>query len=223
MRVAALISGGKDSALALNRVLHAGHEAKFLVTMLPRREDSWMFHYPNAHLTSLFAEAATIPLITGQTEGVKDEELTDLQRTLSSLDVEGIVSGAIASQYQRQRILKICEELGLTSITPLWGDDPLKLLEELVYHEFKAIITGVYAHGFDKAWLGREINADTINALLDLHQKHQISIIGEGGEYETLVLDAPFFKKRIELIETEKSWKNQSGTLQVKKAHLVDK
>jgi ABC transporter with metal-binding/Fe-S-binding domain ATP-binding protein len=223
MRVAALISGGKDSALALNRALHAGHEAKFLVTMLPKREDSWMFHFPNTHLTTLFAEAAAIPLITGQTEGVKEKELADLRRILAPLEVEGIVSGAIASQYQKQRIDKICGELGFASITPLWGDDPLNLLRELVDQKFRAIITGVYAYGFDDNWLGRELNVDTINSLLDLHRRHHISIIGEGGEYETLVLDAPFFQKRIELTETEKTWKDQSGNLRVKRAHLTGK
>ncbi len=191
--------------------------------MLPKREDSWMFHFPNTHLTALFAEAAAIPLITGQTEGVKEKELADLRRILAPLEVDGVVSGAIASQYQKQRIDKICGELGFASITPLWGDDPLSLLRELVDQKFRAVITGVYAYGFDDKWLGRELNVDTINSLLDLHRKHHISIIGEGGEYETLVLDAPFFQKRIELTETEKTWKDQSGNLRVKRAHLTGK
>ncbi len=223
MRVAALISGGKDSALALHRVLREGHEVRFLVTMIPLREDSWMFHYPNIHLTALFAEAASIPLVEKQTAGVKEEELEDLKSTLATLDVEGVVSGAVASQYQKLRIQKICTELGLTSITPLWKEDPNKLLKELVQSDFKAIITGVYAYGFDRTWLGKEIGASTINALLDIHRKHQISLIGEGGEYETLVLDAPFFNKRIELLETEEKWENQRGTLLVKKARLTQK
>jgi len=223
MRVAALVSGGKDSALALHRTLQEGHEAKFLVTMIPQREDSWMFHYPNIHLVDLFAEATDIPLVTGCTIGVKEEEVEDLKRVLTGLDVEGVVSGAVASQYQRQRILKVCNELGLQSIAPLWGEDPLKLLKELVNQKFKAIITGVYAYGFDKNWLGRQINTDTISDLLELNSKYHISLIGEGGEYETLILDAPFFKKKIDIIETEIKWKNQTGWLQVKKAQLIAK
>jgi diphthine-ammonia ligase len=223
MRVAALFSGGKDSALALHRALLGGYEVRFLVTMIPLREDSWMFHYPNIHLTALLAEAAAIPLVEKQTTGVKEEELEDLKSALATLDVEGVVSGAVASQYQKRRIQKICTELGLTSITPLWEEDPNKLLKELVQSNFKAIITGVYAYGFDQTWLGKEINPSTISALLDMHRKHRISLIGEGGEYETLVLDAPFFSKRIELLETEKKWENQRGTLIVKKARLVQK
>lgn len=223
MRVAALISGGKDSALALHRALREGHEVRFLVTMIPLREDSWMFHYPNIHLTTLFAEAAAIPLVEKQTAAVKEEELEDLKSTLATLDVEGVVSGAVASRYQKLRIQKICTELDLTSITPLWKEDPNRLLKELVQCNFKAIITGVYAYGFNQTWLGKEINPRTINALLDVHRKHQVSLIGEGGEYETLVLDAPFFNKRIELLKTEKKWENQRGTLIVKKARLTQK
>ncbi len=223
MRVAALISGGKDSALALYRALKESYDVKFLVAMIPQREDSWMFHYPNIHLTDLFAEAAAIPIVKEETAGVKEEELEDLKRVLATLDVEGVVSGAIASQYQKQRIQKICTELGVKSITPLWNEDQLKLLNELVELKFEAIITGVYAHGFSEDWLGRRIDAETISELLDLHCKHRISIIGEGGEYETLVLDAPFFNKKIDLVETERIWKNQNGWLSVKNARLIDK
>ncbi len=223
MRVAALISGGKDSALALHRALQEGHEVRFLVTMIPQKDDSWMFHYPNIHLTDLFAKAADISLVKGNTTGAKEAELADLRRTLATLEIEGVVSGAVASQYQKKRIQKICEELKLDSITPLWKENPLKLLRELIDQKFKAIITGVYAHGFNEEWLGRQIDADTTATLVDLNRTHHISIVGEGGEYETLVLDAPFFQRKIDLIETEKIWEGQSGWLLVKRAHLIEK
>jgi predicted ATP pyrophosphatase (TIGR00289 family) len=221
MNVAALISGGKDSALALHRTLREGHEVKFLVAIIPQRKDSWMFHYPNIHLTELFAEAAGITLVKGHTVGVKEEEVEDLKRVLATLNIEGVVSGAVASQYQKQRIQKVCRELGFQSITPLWKEDQLKLLRELVNQKFKAIITGVYAYGFDKSWLGKQIDSSTIDALLKLKRKYHISLIGEGGEYETLVLDAPFFKKKIDIIETKTKWENQTGWLQVRKAQTL--
>ncbi len=223
MRVAALVSGGKDSALALYRVLQENYKVEFLVTMIPLREDSWMFHHPNISLTDLFAEAANTPLVKGKTVGVKEEELDDLKQVLAELGIEGVVSGTIASQYQKQRIQRICEQLGLASITPLWEEDPLKLLEELVDSKFECIITGVYAHGFDESWLGRQINKETIKALLNLHRKYRISLVGEGGEYETFVLDAPFFDKKIQIVEAEKIWKIQSGNLLIKKARLIGK
>lgn len=223
MRVAVLVTGGKDSALALHRTLKQGHEVKHLVTMLPQREDSWMFHFPNIRLTDLFAEAAELPLIKAETTGVKEKELEDLKRLLETLDVDGVVSGAISSQYQKKRIDKICQELNLKSIAPLWQESPIKLLKELIKLNFETVIIGVYALGFDKSWLGRKFNSTTLSDLIKLNEKYKVSLVGDGGEYETLVLDAPFFKKKIQLLQTEKVWEDHSGYLLVKKAVLLDK
>jgi diphthine-ammonia ligase len=223
LRVAALISGGKDSALALWRAIKQGFEIRYLVTMIPRQEDSWMFHYPNIHLVDLFAEATEIPLVKGETSGVKEVELEDLKRLLGKLDVEGVVSGAVSSDYQKTRIEKICEELHLVSVAPLWHEDPLKLLQEIIGQGFETIFVGVYAYGFDAEWLGRKIDQTTIDELVQLSRKYQISMVGEGGEYETLVLDAPFFKKKIKLLKVERVWEGQSGYLFAKEATLIDK
>lgn len=223
MRVAALVTGGKDSALALHRALEVGYEVKHLVTMLPMREDSWMFHFPNIHLTDLFSEAVGIPLVKAETEGVKEQEVEDLKSVLSSLDVEGVVHGATASQYQKSRIDRVCRELNVKSIAPLWREDPAKLLKEMIGLHFHVVVVGVYAYGFSQDWLGKRINSETVRELLDLNRKYGVSPVGEGGEYETLVLDAPFFRKRIRLLQTERVWEDHSGYLLVKKAELEGK
>jgi predicted ATP pyrophosphatase (TIGR00289 family) len=223
MRVVVLVTGGKDSALALYRVIKLGYDVKYLVTIIPQNPESWMFHFPNIHLADLFAEATGFPLLKAETGGVKEKEVEDLKCLLKALDVEVVVSGAISSQYQKKRIDKVCSELGLKSIAPLWNEDPQKLLNELIQLQIKAIIVGVYANGFTLDWLGRKIDQVTINDLVELNKKYQVSLVGEGGEYETLVLDAPFFKKSMRLIETENVWEGQSGYLIVKKAVLVDK
>jgi diphthine-ammonia ligase len=223
LRVAALFSGGKDSTLALNRVLNVDYEVKYLVTMIPEREDSWMFHYPNIHMTNLFAEAIGIPLVKAKTSGAKDTELEDLKQLLSQLNIDAVVSGGIASQYQKKSIDKICEELGLKHIAPLWHEEPLKLLEEIIKSKIDVMIIGVYAYGLDQTWLGRKIDRAAIRDLVELNKKYQVSMVGEGGEYETLVLDASFFKKKIQLIETEKVWEGQSGYLFIKKTALANK
>ena len=223
MRVSVLVSGGKDSALALYRVLKEGYQVEYLVTMLPQSENSWMFHFPNIHLTDLFAESAGIPLVKAETAGVKETELKDLQNLLATLDIEGVVSGAILSQYQKKRIDKICRELNLKSIAPLWHEDPIHLLKEIIHLNFHVIFVGVYAYGFDQNWLGRKIDSKTLDDLNELNKKYQISPVGEGGEYETLVLDAPFFRKKIQLLRVEKVWEDDSGYLLVKEAKLVEK
>ena len=223
MRVAVLVTGGKDSALALYRALRQDFEVKHLVTMIPQREDSWMFHSINIHLTDLFAEAVGIPLVKSETAGIKEMELKDLKELLATLDIEGVVSGAILSNYQKKRIDRICRELGLESIAPLWHENPMNLLKEMLNLNFEAIIVGVYAYGFDESWLGKRIDSTTISDLARLNKEYQVSLVGEGGEYETLVLDASFFTKRIRLLEVEKVWEDYRGHLLVKKAELADK
>jgi predicted ATP pyrophosphatase (TIGR00289 family) len=223
MRVAVLATGGKDSALALYKAMNAGYEIKYLVSMIPLSEDSWMFHYPNINLVDLFAEAVEFPFVKAETSGVKEKEVEDLKRLIENLDIDGVVSGAIASTYQKTRIEEICKELKLECIAPLWHVDPLALLKEILDLKFETIITGVYAYGFNKKWLGRKIDHATIEDLKELNRQYGVSLVGEGGEYETLVLDAQFFKKRIKIVEAEIVWKSESGYFLVKKAKLENK
>jgi len=221
MRLAALVTGGKDSALALHRVLKEGHEVAYLVTMIPQREDSWMYHFPNIRLTDFFAEASGIPLVKAETSGVKEEEVEDLKRLLTELDVDGIVSGAVYSEYQKSRIDRVCREIGKKSVTPLWHENPSRLMRELIDLGFEVIIVGVYAYGFDQNWLGRRIDRSSLDELVELKKRYQISIIGEGGEYETFVLYAPYFKRGIHIVDTEVIWQNGSGYLSIKGAELA--
>jgi len=223
MRVAVLATGGKDSALAFYRVLKMGYEVKCLACMIPMREDSWMFHYPNIRLMDLFAEAVGIPLVKAKTLAVKEREVEDLKQLIVGLDVDGIVSGAIASTYQKSRIEKMCEQLRLKCLAPLWHENPLNILKEIVDLKFDVIVTGVYAYGFSEEWLGRKIDDATIKALTELNRRYGVSLVGEGGEYETLVLDAPFLKRRIRIVEAEKVWKGQGGYFLVTKAELENK
>lgn len=223
MRVAVLVSGGKDSALALHHTLEKKHEVVCLASVIPLKEDSWMFHYPNIRLVDLFSEAVGIPLVKAESPGVKEEEVEDLRRLIERLNVEGVVTGAIASTYQKTRIDMICEQLGLKSIAPLWHRDPLSILKEVMDLNFNAIIAGVYAYGFTKEWLGKKIDAEAIAALEELNRKYGISLVGEGGEYETLVLDGPIFAKRIKIVDAETVWQGQSGCFLVKKAVLENK
>jgi predicted ATP pyrophosphatase (TIGR00289 family) len=191
--------------------------------MIPQREDSWMFHYPNIELIGLVAEAVGIPLAKAESSGMKEEELKDLKRLLETLDVEGIVSGAIASAYQKTRVDQICTQLGLKSIAPLWQREPLDLLKEILKLRFEVIITGVYAYGFGEDWLGKRIDEAAVADLISLNKKYGVSLVGEGGEYETLVLDAPIYKKRIEIAKAQKMWKDESGHLKIAQAKLKNK
>ena len=120
MNVAGLFSGGKDSVYALYIAEQYGWDVSHLITLVPTNPESWMFHAVNIHLTEQLAHALNKPLITKKTPGEKETELGDLKEILQHLDIDGVISGAIASEYQRTRIERVCSELGLKSFTPLW-------------------------------------------------------------------------------------------------------
>lgn len=227
MRVAVLFSGGKDSTFATFVSLNQGWDVKYLVTMLPAREDSWMFHHPCVELTKLQAEAMGIKHITRTTSGEKEKELEDLIAALKGIsgDVDAVVSGAVASRYQKDRVDAVCKELGLRSIAPLWGKDQLKLLQDEVDAGFEIIITAVAAEGFDESWLGRKIDYDAIKDLEQLNKKFGVNPVGEGGEYESIVLSGPFFKQRIQISGIKKIWdeKTGSGYIICENAKLIPK
>jgi diphthine-ammonia ligase len=102
----------------------------------------------------------------------------------------------------------------------LWHKDQELLLRDQLHAGFRSIIVGVFAEGFDATWLGRPIDEQTIDALVQLHEKSGINIAGEGGEYETLVLDGPLFSKRLVIDDFVTEWNRDHGTFQVKYAHL---
>lgn len=222
MKLAALISGGKDSMFSIQRALEAGHEVTHLVTIIPDNMDSYMFHSANIHLTGVVSRACGIPLVKETSSGEKEKELSDLKRALSHVEVDGVIAGAIESGYQASRVRNICDELGLKLYAPLWHNEPESLVREMaVCMDIRMV--KVAALGLDESWIGRRFDDRLIDDLLALHKKYRIHIAGEGGEYETLVLDAPFFKKRIELVEVERVWLGDHGMLRVVKAKLGEK
>jgi ABC transporter with metal-binding/Fe-S-binding domain ATP-binding protein len=222
MKLAALISGGKDSVFAIHKALEEGHEVTHLINIIPARDDSYMYHSINLHMVELISAASEIPLIQQQSSGIKELELDDLTLALKKVDVDGISVGAIESQYQASRVQKICDSLELKMYAPLWHRDPEELLNEMA-KVLDIRIVKVAADGLDQSWLGRPINVNSIENLKALNRRYMVHMAGEGGEYETVVLDAPFFKKRIEIVKSEIEWEGDTGSLKILDARLVDK
>jgi len=226
MRVAVLFSGGKDSTLALFKAMEK-EEVVSLISIVSKNEASYMFHTPNINITRLQAEAIGLPLIQEVTEGKQEAELEDLKRAIitakKKYSVDGVVTGAIESVYQAERIQKICHDLDLWCFNPLWKKDQQELLKEIVKDGFRAIISGIFAYPLDKSWLGKEIDEELIKKLVNLSERYHISPSGEGGEIETTVLDAPFFKKKIEVVESETRAEGNTGVFMIKKGRLIEK
>jgi len=226
MKLGVLFSGGKDSSLALFKAQES-HDVVCLISVFSKNKESYMFHVPNIELTKLQANAIGLPLIQKTTKGEKEKELDDLKEAIllakEGYHIEGIVTGAIESVYQSTRIQRICEDLDLSCLNPLWKKDQIGLLEELVQKGFKVIISGVFAYPLDESYLGKLIDSKMVERLKLVSEKYRLSPAGEGGEFETTVLDAPFFKRRIEIMDYEISYKDNCGVFDIRKARLTGK
>jgi ABC transporter with metal-binding/Fe-S-binding domain ATP-binding protein len=198
-----------------------------LISVCSKNEESYMFHTPNVHLVPLQAKAAGLPLVTVETEGREEEELADLSRAISLAvkchGIEGVVTGALLSVYQATRVQRICNDLDLWCFNPLWYTDPKAYMELLIKTGFRAMITGVFSAPFTADWLGRMIDADALKDLQQYVKKDRITLTGEGGEYETLVVDAPCFTQRIVIEESAQEYSNYRGFLRVWRASLEEK
>lgn len=220
MNVGALFSGGKDSVYALYIAKQWGWEISHLISVLPKNPESYMFHTINLHLIPLLSKALNIPLITKETPGKKESELSDLEQLLKPLAIDGVISGAIASEYQRTRIEHVCDSLNIKSFTPLWHKDQKNLLLDQINAGFSIMITGVFAEGLNKSWLGKLLTKDNVDDLFSLSEKYKINPAGEGGEFETLVVDGPLFEKQIMIDSYQITWNRDHGYYRVEKAHL---
>ncbi|HVC57902.1 MAG TPA: diphthine--ammonia ligase [Candidatus Acidoferrales bacterium] len=216
---ACLFSGGKDSTLAIQKMKDKGMPVELLLTLVSKNDYSFMFHKPNVLSTDLQAEAMGIRHVKVETDGGKETELRDLERMLIDNGVTELVTGAIASEYQKSRVDRICNAIGTKHISPLWGITPMEELNELAAN-YEVIITQVAADGFDESYLGGRIDDAMIDRLLDLHKRKRIHLLFEGGEAETFVLDAPLFKKRIVVDKAHKEWSGGSGRYLIDEAHL---
>ncbi len=226
MKLAILFSGGKDSTLALHKAAEK-ETVSCLISIVSKNKASFMFHTPNIDITGLQAEALELPLIQRLTEGRPEEELNDLKKAVGeaaeNFGVEGVITGAIESVYQAERIQRICHEKGLWCFNPLWKRNQQDLLEEILERNFEVVISGVFAYPLNGSWLGKTLDKELVERLLRLAQEYGISPSGEGGEIETTVLDAPLFRKRIDILEAGVEMEKTSGTYVIRKAGLAEK
>lgn len=217
---AVLFSGGKDSCYSAYLAKKKGYEITCLISVFSKNPNSYMFHTPSIKRTKQQAKIMNIPLIIQKTKGEKEKELKDLEKAIkrakTKYKIDTIVTGALASNYQKSRIEKICKKLNLECFNPLWNKDEFEYLNELIKNKFKVIITGVFAYPLDKSWLGKEINQKFIQELKQLNASHKIHPAGEGGEFETFVLDCPLFKKPLKIKNSKISGEKNSWRMKIK-------
>ena len=225
MKVAVLFSGGKDSVFATFWALMHGFDP-ILVTIRPPQY-SMMFHHPNIEWTK--KQAQVLNLAQFFVETTEENWREKLLEVFKKLKIDGIATGAVGSEYQKRRIDSIGEELGVPTYAPLWHKDisinlnnpkvdPLQsdLLSEMLKY-FEIFVTAVSAEGLGKEFLG-----ETFNKLISANKKG-IHPFLEGGEGETFVTDAPFFKNKINIKKWKKEFDGVRGVAEIIEANLINK
>lgn len=208
-----LLSGGKDSFLAAETARDQGHEIGIALTVIPE-EFSMMYHYPNASKAELVAGLRGTPWMS-----VPEDRLVSALTDLRQRGYDELISGAIASEYQKTRLEGICTELGMHSFTPLWHKDQSGIIRELLLRGIGAMIVSVSAEGFTEKDLGRSIDEDFLSDLETRNSRYGINIAGEGGEYESFVYSA--YGCSIEISKSHRVWEGSHGYLIIDDARLV--
>lgn len=224
MTVTALVSGGKDSIYAAYLSECQGWPIDELVTVRPNDPESMFFHTPNLDLVALQAEAwgrphRTVP-VTGEGEA---SELWALRTALEGARGP-VVTGAIASSYQWSRLVRVADALGRRLYAPLWRKAPGRVVREELSAGLDVRIVHLSAENLPPEWLGGRLD---VPRLLEMERRSArgpaLNVAGEGGEYETLVVDAPFFSSRVEIDRSDATVTGSTARLCVLSAHLKRK
>ncbi|MDD5178481.1 MAG: diphthine--ammonia ligase [Candidatus Nanoarchaeia archaeon] len=228
LKLGALVSSGKDSIYAMYSMLKQNYDISCMITIKSKNPDSFMFHTPGIEMTKLQSISIGIPLIEQTTLGKKEEELKDLKKALikakEDYNIEGIITGALFSNYQRERIEKVADSLNLKIFSPLWHMDQETEMREIINQGFEFIITKVMAEGLNKRWLNKIIKPEDIDKLSLLNKKNGLNIAFEGGEAETLMINGPIFSKKISIEKYHiKEESENVAELVIKEAKLISK
>ncbi|KAI7828622.1 hypothetical protein BC939DRAFT_443424 [Gamsiella multidivaricata] len=249
MKILGLISGGKDSFYNLMQCVANGHQIIALGNLHPAAQDkkdeldSYMYQTVGHDVIHLYKDCLDVPLYRQEIKGKpieqssdyvitamdETEDLFELLKRVKDVhpDLQAVSVGAILSNYQRIRVESVCARLGLVALAYLWQRNQEELLQEMAQAGINAILIKVAAIGLKRQHLGRSIG-DMYPHLCRMNKEYDLHICGEGGEYETITLDCPLFKRRIivdefEIVIHSDDHFAQVAYLRFKKLHLEDK
>ena len=208
------LSGGKDSTYALHEALKEGLNVNHLLFI----NTGSKAHLVNKWMLKLVSEALEIPAVT------VNKELPEIRKALRKLKADMLVSGVMTTPEHMDWYQEVCSPIQVKHYAPLWGKNPLTALDEMKQLGFHMLVIEVdTSMGSSKNWLGKEIDDNMLSELKQLESKHKINPIGEWGEYHTIVLDCPIYKKKMNILKSEITWENSKGYVAIKKANLQPK
>ena len=193
-------SGGKDSCFALYEAIRKGYQISHLVNFISKEFHRVSFHGIEARLIQLQSHALRVPVLQKETtwDGY-EQEFKEAVRSLVSGGVEGMVFGDIHLQEHKDWTERVCHDLGIKAIEPLWGKKLEDILDDFIDEGFEAVIVSAQSDLVDKEWVGRRLD----RVFIEYVRSKGIDICGENGEYHTVVTNGPIFQGRIRLIESK--------------------
>jgi len=223
MNVVVSWSGGKDSCFACHKAIQEGYQVTDLLVMMSDHSES-NFHMIRSDILDAQSQAIGIPILKWTTTcDTFEQDFKNALLKMKAKGVEGIVTGDVfdVALHEAGWLDRICKEVGLTPVRPLWHRGTQKILTEFINEGFKAILVRVKNDVLGIEWLGREINKKFFD---DLIKVGTVDPCGENGEFHTLVIDGPLFKKkRIVILESERTRLNSHGRLVIKRFEVKPK
>jgi uncharacterized protein (TIGR00290 family) len=203
-KYAASWSGGKDGCFACWQAISQGYHISYLLNILEANSTRSMSHGLNRQLIALQASALELPILQQEaTWETYEAKFKAALEHLKTRGISGLVTGDIYLQGHRDWIERVCAEVGLEAVLPLWEKDTTQLLQDFIQAGFKAVVVSVKAEFFDKTWLGRQVDDSLAADLKELAAKSNVDPCGEAGEFHTFVYDGPLFKRPMNIGKTD--------------------
>jgi diphthine-ammonia ligase len=217
-------SGGKDCCLALYRAESAGLDVRYLANTVTEDGKRSRSHGIAAEVIQMQSQAIGIPLVQRRaTRENYEAEFINMLRAFKQEGIDGGVFGDIDFNEHREWIDRVCQKADITPHLPLWLESQDKLVREFIDSGFEAIVVAAKADLFGEEVLGQKIDRNFLQQLEEMSQTIPITPCGESGEYHTLVIDGPIFKKRLEILETSKVLREGRRFLEILSTDLKDK
>jgi len=211
-------SGGKDGCFACYLALGEGYRISYLVNLISQEFKRVSFHGTEARLIQLQSQSIGIPLLQKETtRNGYEQEFKEAVQSLLPNGIEGMVFGDIYTQEHKDWVERVCGELGIEAVEPLWNKNTEKVLTDFIDAGFEAIIVSAKAELIDGDWIGRRVDRKFLAYL----KAKNIDSCGENGEYHTLVVNGPLFSRRIEIVESRTINRDNHWLLDTVKYRLV--
>ncbi len=226
MDVAIMYSGGKDSTLAIEYAMSRGWNIKYLLSVKPSRKDCYLFHYATVEHTKQLAEILGFKhILIGCDVADAEKEAELIREVVEKNPVEALVLGGVGLQETQLKSLQNeLHPFGVEVFASHAGMEHDQLVEDMIARGYDIRITQVAVEGLGEGWLGEKLTKENFDRLKRLSQRHGFHIGFEGGHADTLVVDGPIFKKRLELGDVKKVIDDEyCGHIEVGRVKIVDK